>query len=132
MRQGLFEPHVAVLQWVNYSRESISQAPVWRQAEALTHLQTSKAYVRHIAGKMMENETLAKQAAQNTKQQFGMGDFNTVLMDSVIDGLDNYKTMAEQVMVSERVKQEFAKIVLDVVYDGFKAQVGSAVNTAQR
>ena len=61
-----------------------------------------------------------------------MGDFNTVLMDSVIDGLDNYKTMAEQVMVSERVKQEFAKIVLDVVYDGFKAQVGSAVNTAQR
>ena len=33
---------------------------------------------------------------------------------------------------SKRVKQEFAKIVLDVVYDGFKAQVGSAVNTAQR
>ena len=46
-------------------------------------------------------------------------------MDSVIDGLDNYKTMAEQVMASDRVKQEFATIVLDVVYDGFKAKAGS-------
>jgi len=72
------------------------------------------------------NETLAQQAAQNTKQQFGMGDFNTVLMDAVIDGLDNYQAMAEQVMGSEKVKQEFSKIILDVVYDGFKAKTESA------
>ena len=82
------------------------------------------AYVRHIAGKMLENHTLAQQAAQNSKQQFGMGDFNTVLMDNVIDGLDKYKSMAEQVMASDRVKDEFAKIVLDVVYDGFKERGG--------
>jgi type I restriction enzyme, R subunit len=83
------------------------------------------AYVQHIAGKMMESDTLAQQAAQNTKQQFGMGDFNTVLMDAVIDGLDNYKSMAEQVMESDKVKQEFAKIILDVVYDGLKAKTTS-------
>jgi len=41
-------------------------------------------------------------------------DFNTVLI-CVIDGLDNYKSMAEQVMESEKVKQEFAKVILDVV-----------------
>jgi hypothetical protein len=67
---------------------------------------------------------LAQQAAQNSKQQFGMGDFNTVLMDNVIDGLDKYKSMAEQVMASDRVKDEFAKIVLDAVYDGFKQRGG--------
>ncbi len=33
--------------------------------------------------------------------------------------------MAEQVMGSEKVKQEFAKIILDVVYDGLKAKTGS-------
>src|SRR5438046_2027730 len=83
------------------------------------------AYVQHIAGKMMENKTLAQQAAQNTKQQFGMGDFNAILMDNVIDGMDKYQSMAEQVMASEKVKQEFAKIVLDVVYDGLKAKTAS-------
>jgi hypothetical protein len=28
--------------------------------------------------------------------------------------------LAEQEMASDRVKEEFARIVLDVVYDGFK------------
>ena len=43
-------------------------------------------------------------------------------MDAVVEGFDNYKSMAEQVMASDRVKQDFAKIVLDVVYDGLKAK----------
>jgi type I restriction enzyme R subunit len=91
------------------------------------------AYVQHIAGKMMENKTLAQQAAQNSKQQFGMGDFKNVLMDNVIDGLDKYQSMAEQVMASPKVKEEFAKIVLDVVYDGFKQQrAGNAQPTTIR
>jgi type I restriction enzyme R subunit len=84
------------------------------------------AYVQHIAGKMMENESLAQQANQNTKQQFGMGDFHTVMMDAVIDGLDKYQSMAEQVMSNDKVKQDFAKIVLDVVYDGLKVKGGLA------
>jgi len=56
--------------------------------------------------------------------QVGLGDFHTVLMDNIIDGLEKYHSMAEQVMGGDRVKQEFAKIVLDVVYDGFKAKTG--------
>jgi type I restriction enzyme R subunit len=76
--------------------------------------------VNHIAGKMLESETLAQQAAHNNKEQFGMGDFRTVLMDTVIDAHDKHRSMTEQVMASDRVKEEFAKILLDVVYDGFK------------
>jgi len=82
------------------------------------------AYVKHIAGKMMEDETLAQQATQNTKEQFEGGHFKKALMDAVVEGFDNYKSMAEQVMASDRVKQDFAKIVLDVVYDGLKAKGG--------
>ncbi len=87
------------------------------------------AYVKHIAGKMMEDETLAQQATQNTKEQFEGGHFKKALMDAVVEGFDNYKSMAEQVMASDHVKQDFAKIVLDVVYDGLKAKgvsVGSS------
>jgi hypothetical protein len=57
-----------------------------------------------------------------------MGDFKNVLMDNVIDGLDKYQSMAEQVMSSDRVKEEFAKIVLDVVYDGFRERDRSAAS----
>jgi hypothetical protein len=46
------------------------------------------------------------------------------MMDAVIDGLDKYQSMAEQVMSNDKVKQDFAKIVLDVVYDGLKAKGG--------
>ncbi len=33
-----------------------------------------------------------------------MGHFNTVLMDAVINGLDNYKSMAAQVTASDKRK----------------------------
>ena len=83
------------------------------------------AYVEHIVGKMMENDTLAKQAEQNTKEQFGLGDFKGVFTDTIIEGLDNYKSMASQVLGNERVKQEFADIVLDMLYERFKGGGGS-------
>ncbi len=80
------------------------------------------AYVQHIAGRMLENETLAQQAAQNNKQQFGLGDFQRVLTDTVIEGLGRYESMASQVMGNDALKQEFAKLLLDVVYEGFKTR----------
>ena len=87
------------------------------------------AYVNHIAGKMMESEVLIKQAGENSKDQFGLGDFKSILMDTIIDGLDNYKSMASQVLGNERKKQEFADMVLNVVYDGIKNQRGRQAST---
>jgi type I restriction enzyme, R subunit len=89
------------------------------------------AYINHIAGKLMEREILVKQAAENSKSQFGLGDFKGILMDTVIAGLDNYKSMAAQVLGNDRKKQEFADMVLDVVYEGLKTRSAQAVSTTQ-
>jgi type I restriction enzyme R subunit len=79
-------------------------------------------YANHIKGKLLENETLARQAAMNSKEQFALGDFQNVLMDNVIEGLDRYQAMAGQVMGNERIKRVFSEIMLDLVYQEFQRQ----------
>ena len=64
-------------------------------------------YARHITDKMLENDVLAKQAASNTKDQFALGDFSGAFVDTVIDGLDNYRSMAEQVLTSPNTRKGF-------------------------
>ncbi len=82
-------------------------------------------YANHIRDKMMENEVLAQQAATNSKEQFALGDFNDVMMDTVIEGLDNYQSMASQVLGNERVKKGFADLLLDLVYQAFQKRSNS-------
>lgn len=81
-------------------------------------------YAQHIRDKMLESETLAQQAATNTKEQFKMGDFDNEMMDAVIAGLDNYQSMASQVLGSEKVKKGLANLLLDMVYKGFEQRRG--------
>lgn len=82
-------------------------------------------YANHIRDKMMENEVLAQQAATNSKEQFALGDFNDVMMDTVIEGLDNYQSMASQVLGNEQVKKGFVDLLLDLVYQAFQKRSGS-------
>lgn len=82
-------------------------------------------YANHIRDKMMENDVLAQQAATNSKEQFALGDFNDVMMDTVIEGLDNYQSMASQVLGNERVKKGFADLLLDLVYQAFQKRSNS-------
>lgn len=77
-------------------------------------------YARHITDKMLEDTTLAKQAAQNNKEQFALGDFSNVFTDTIIEGLDNYQSMAEQVLTKEQTRKGFERLVLDLVYRGFE------------
>lgn len=77
-------------------------------------------YARHITDKMLESDTLAKQAATNNKEQFALGDFSAVFMDTIIEGLDNYQSMAEQVLTKEQTRKGFQRLVLDAVYQGFE------------
>lgn len=79
-------------------------------------------YANHIRDKMLESDTLAQQAATNTKEQFKLGDFDHVMMDAVIEGLDSYQSMASQVLASEKVKAGLAALLLDMVYKGFESQ----------
>ena len=79
-------------------------------------------YAHHIKGKLLESETLAQQAARNSKEQFALGDFQQVLMDNVIEGIDRYQAMAGQVMGNPRVQKAFGEIMLDLVYREFERQ----------
>jgi type I restriction enzyme R subunit len=83
-------------------------------------------YAHHVRDKMLENEVLAQQAATNSKEQFALGDFNTVLMDAVIEGLDNYQSMASQVLGDEKVKKGFGELLLELVYGTFQKQAKSS------
>jgi hypothetical protein len=58
-------------------------------------------------------------------EQFALGDFNDVMMDAVIEGLDNYQSMASQVLGNERVKKGFTDLLLDIVYQAFQKRSGS-------
>ncbi len=78
-------------------------------------------YATHISGKMLESRDLAQQASSNSKEQFALGDFSKVLMDTIIGGLDNYQSMASQVLGNERVRKGFEGIMLEMVYEGFKS-----------
>ena len=81
---------------------------------------------------MLDNEKLAQQAATNSKEQFALGDFQHVLMDNVIEGLDHYQAMAGQVMGNERVQKAFAEIMLDVVYQEFQRRKVAAESREER
>jgi len=78
-------------------------------------------YVNHIAGKMMESEILAQQAAANQKAQFGDSpDFMNAFEDAVMAAYENHKSMSEQVMGKGHVKKAMAAMLLDLVYDAFQ------------
>ena len=77
-------------------------------------------YAQHISGRLLENDVLAKQAATNSKEQFALGDFSGAFMDTVIEGLDRYQSMAEQVLTNDRTRKGFEQLVLDMVYRGFE------------
>ncbi len=76
--------------------------------------------VTHISERMIANPTLAQQARHNSKEQFALGDFETVMMNEVVGGMDSYQTMITQILSNERVRTGFAAALLDVVYGAFQ------------
>ena len=80
------------------------------------------SYATHIRGKLLENPVLEQQAKTNTKEQFALGDFRKAMMGAIISGLENYQSMAEQVLGNERIREGFASVLLDIVYEAFQGQ----------
>lgn len=81
-------------------------------------------YVTTIKGKLMEKETLAEQAANNSEQQFSMGDFKDILTDIIIEGQENHSKMAEQMLRDERIFAAMQGMLSKMVYTAFNQQVG--------
>ena len=79
-------------------------------------------YARTITDKVMENTKVIEQVNNNTKEQAMMGGFSDAINDAVIDSLDTHQNLATQVLSEDRVKQELANIVYDLIVKGFKAE----------
>ncbi len=78
------------------------------------------SYANHIQSKLLANPKLKLQATSNSKAQFALGDFQSEMMTAVADGLENYQTMATQVLDNPKVRAGLAAVLLDLVYDGLR------------
>lgn len=66
-----------------------------------------------LMGKLLENETLLRQAASNTKEQFANSpDLNDALLHAIMDALDAHTTMSTQALGSVRVREGLRDILL--------------------
>jgi len=124
--EGKLKPMTDVGTAVPRDRQQASLSEVVEQMNSLFEGELTDAdlinYAHHVRDKMLESEVLAQQAATNSKEQFALGDFHDVMMDAVIEGLDNYQSMADQVLNNEQVQKGFAALLLDLVYQAFQKQ----------
>lgn len=66
-----------------------------------------------IKGKLLENETLRQQAANNTKSQFDNSpDLDQALMHALMDALEAHTSMSTQALNSERVRRGLKDVLL--------------------
>lgn len=70
-------------------------------------------WVSHATAKMMENETLKTQASGNSKEQFSSSpDFDSALVDAIIDGLASYSTISKQALESDIKRRQLKTVLL--------------------
>jgi len=66
-----------------------------------------------IMGKLLESETLVKQAANNTKEQFANSpDLKSELVNAIINALDAHTEMSSQALGSEETQKGLKEILL--------------------
>ena len=77
-------------------------------------------YVTTIKGKLLENETLAAQAATNTEEQFALGDFKAIFTDIVLDGQEGHNAIANQILKDEHTFAAMQGMLARLVYAAFR------------
>jgi type I restriction enzyme R subunit len=82
-----------------------------------------------LKGKLLENETLMKQAASNSKEQFANSpDLNKALVDAIIDAFEAHQAMSSQALGSAKVQAGLKDILLGPaqLYEALRARSGAA------
>ncbi|TIL67578.1 type I restriction endonuclease subunit R [Mesorhizobium sp.] len=71
-------------------------------------------YVNNVLkGKLLQSETLAQQAANNTKEQFSNSpDLARAIVDAVIDAMDAHQAMSQQALGSKKVQDGLKDVLL--------------------
>jgi type I restriction enzyme R subunit len=77
-------------------------------------------YAIGVRDKLMENDDLALQAANNSKDQFAQGDIKEAVVGAVIDHMDTNNDMANQVLNNPKTMDGFMRLMVDLVYEGFE------------
>ncbi len=78
-----------------------------------------------LKGKLLENETLMQQAANNTKEQFGNSpDLSQAILHAIMDALDAHQSMSSQALGSERVREGLKDVLLGPaqLYEALRAR----------
>ncbi|TAZ51027.1 type I restriction endonuclease subunit R [Rhizobium ruizarguesonis] len=66
-----------------------------------------------LKGKLLQSETLAQQAENNTKEQFSNSpDLKTAIMDAIMDAFAAHETMSKQALDSEKVREGLKDVLL--------------------
>ncbi len=77
---------------------------------------------QHVAGKMMENAEINKQAKANTKSQFMHSPtIGNVLIDALVAAMDSYQAMGKKVFQDKAAMDRFQAMLVDYVYDQVNA-----------
>jgi type I restriction enzyme, R subunit len=91
--------------------------------------QDKLVYVNNvIKGKLLESETLRRQATNNTKEQFANSpDLKTELLNAIMGALDAHTLMSTQALNSDRVQRGIKDVLLNNarLYETLRAQSGS-------
>lgn len=71
-------------------------------------------YVNNVLkGKLLESDTLAQQATNNTKEQFSNSpDLKSEIMNAIMDAFAAHSTMSKQALDSEKVREGLRDIML--------------------
>jgi type I restriction enzyme R subunit len=80
-----------------------------------------------IKGKLLENETLVRQAANNSKEQFANSpDLSQAILNAIMDALEAHSTMSTQALGSERVRDGLKDVLLGPaqLYEALRARSG--------
>lgn len=76
-------------------------------------------YVKTMEGKLLENKLLGEQAANNSEEQFSLGDFKDIFSGTVIDGLEAHSNIAKQLLSDERIFAAMQAMMASAVYKAF-------------
>ena len=89
-------------------------------------------YVNNVLkGKLLQSETLAQQAASNTKEQFSNSpDLAKAIVDAVIDAMDAHQAMSQQALGSKRVQDGLRDVLLGPgqLYEALRERLPSSAD----
>ena len=85
-------------------------------------------YARTIAGKVMENQSVAAQIRNNSDEQVMHGDFPGAVQGAVMDSLGRHQDLASELLRSERLRGRFARLLLDLI----RAEMGSGAAAVEK